>query len=797
MEIRTRILIWLFALVSSVASAEIPVVFLPCEPGVGTLQEATLEEALAQCYEPTGEPFAIITGASADTHDELRQVVSALDTAGVESVGAYLQARDRFDGIQISIENGVYLIDLTEKPRLVSYSITSSELFGRTALLELLQLRVGQEVPPELIEAKAQQILQFYFSNLQFNARVRFNSSQSSSFDYANGLSVQFVVSEGEPTPVRSIEFAGNESVSSEDLLAQSEIEIGFPAVQLGFDVHSADIEKFLDLYQELGLSRTSVGVRYEALDGNDAPIANLSQARGVGVVYEINEQDSFRISSTSITGEVDGEVELDLKEGDPLSAEEIDEEVSRLTETLNQDSDVDLGVNVIVITDTETGGVSLEFEIEELPPKRLISIEFQGLERTSQEFVTNLFGYSAGDMVSRADLRAGTQRLLGTRLFETVDVSVPEETDEEISVVVQIEERLTRRISTGIAYSTIDDLSISLDWGSTNFLGRGYGLNLSLSLAEDRQTLRAGFQDPLHFYPNLSQSLTTSLTRSLPDSRDYERYALDIRGTIRFQESQNLRHSFSASVNSETYANVSPTASLTIQDQEGEVQVDTTLAYDLDYDLSINQLIFQLSGAEDYLSVDSQLNNSLGADFITAWGSDTYLDLNVQSSANFSLPGRIPLKLSLHGAGQYVFDFGEELIDSGHRLTAPLTSLRGFESDGIAPIDADGAIFGGDTSLGFSAQLNASFFSNDFITLNGHTFFDAGTVFLNGADFTTIIDGSPITIFDSSSIRSSAGFGLNLSSRIGTFSLSYALPLSFDEADRLEEVEFSIGTPF
>ena len=53
------------------------------------------------------------------------------------------------------------------------------------------------------------------------------------------------------------------------------------------------------------------------------------------------------------------------------------------LANRLNEGSAVDLGVQTEISADEETGEIAVTFVVFELPPRTLISIDFQGVEQT------------------------------------------------------------------------------------------------------------------------------------------------------------------------------------------------------------------------------------------------------------------------------------------------------------------------------------------------------------------------------------------------------------------------------
>ena len=114
------------------------------------------------------------------------------------------------------------------------------------------------------------------------------------------------------------------------------------------------------------------------------------------------------------------------------------------------------------------------------------------------------------------------------------------------------------------------------------------------------------------------------------------------------------------------------------------------------------------------------------------------------------------------------------------------LGSVRGFEQGSVGPIDPTGAFIGGAKRL----NLNGEFLfpmpgtGND-RTIRLFAFADAGNVWADGASM------------DLSTLRASAGVGLSWLSPVGPLKLSWGKPIRSFSGDRIQELQFQIGTAF
>jgi outer membrane protein insertion porin family len=115
------------------------------------------------------------------------------------------------------------------------------------------------------------------------------------------------------------------------------------------------------------------------------------------------------------------------------------------------------------------------------------------------------------------------------------------------------------------------------------------------------------------------------------------------------------------------------------------------------------------------------------------------------------------------------------------------LGSVRGFEAGSLGPRDpVTGLAYGGPKKVNFNLELQAPFpgAGND-RTLRMYGFVDTGNVF--GPD-------EPI---DFNQFRVSAGVGISWISPVGPLRLAFAKPLRSFDGDRIQSIQFQIGTTF
>ena len=125
------------------------------------------------------------------------------------------------------------------------------------------------------------------------------------------------------------------------------------------------------------------------------------------------------------------------------------------------------------------------------------------------------------------------------------------------------------------------------------------------------------------------------------------------------------------------------------------------------------------------------------------------------------------------------------DLAKQTQRESGP-TAVRGFEQASLGPVDATGASVGGPKRINLNGELYVPFpGSGNDRTLRLFGYLDAGNVF--GEDEKVTFDA----------FRASAGIGLSWVSPIGPLKLSYGTPIRKEPGDKIQKLQFQIGTAF
>ena len=309
------------------------------------------------------------------------------------------------------------------------------------------------------------------------------------------------------------------------------------------------------------------------------------------------------------------------------------------------------------------------------------------------------------------------------------------------------------------------------------NLLGRGQNITANFTVSGRRQEIELSFTEPYF------------LDRELAAGFDVFRRKTDFQSESSFDETstggvlrvgypltEHLRHAVRYTLRDDEIENVSNTASVFIQEEEGS-RITSSIGQTFSYDLRDTRFL----PSEGYvLRLDQEL---------AGLGGDNKFLMN-EARADFYYAFVPDLVLNIGGGLGYIFGFADEDVHLSNRFFIGGSSLRGFSAGGIGPRDsATDDSLGGNLYYVGTAELRFPLGLPEELRMFGRTFVDAGTL--------TEIDANGPTLVDSGDLRVGAGIGLSWLSPLGPLSIDFSQALVKESEDETESFRISFGTRF
>ncbi len=516
-----------------------------------------------------------------------------------------------------------------------------------------------------------------------------------------------------------------------------------------------------------------------------------------VSAVAELSpEQDAFYITFTVDEGEryKVGKVEIktSLKDLDPktlrglVQSEEgawydqgdTDRTVTALTDALGSLGYAFVDVQPRLDRDPKKKTVNLTYDINEGPKVYVERIDIKGNVRTLDKVIRREFRLAEGDAFNTAKLRRTRTRLNNLGFFSSVDIkNLPGSAPDKTILEVDVAEQSTGELSLGLGYSTSDGPLGLAGIRERNLLGKGQDLSLQGQLSGVKSQVQLSFTEPYFMDHPIAVGFDLFDTRATATNTEFTEN--DIGATIRagYDISEFLHHTVRYTISLQDIEDVSPTASLAIQQQAGS-NLNSVLGNEFLYDRRDNRF----DPTEGYyVRLRSDISGPPG-DFAyvgTRLGAGYYYSINKSKTVIAGLTGEVG---HIQDVGQPVF------ISNSYQLGG--NTFRGFESSGIGPRDqVSGDSLGGKDYFVGTFQVSFPMGLPEEYQVRGHAFTDFGTL--------TNTDADVGTIQDSASLRLSAGVGVLWKSPFGPIAIDVAIPILKEDFDLTQLINFSVGTTF
>jgi outer membrane protein insertion porin family len=358
------------------------------------------------------------------------------------------------------------------------------------------------------------------------------------------------------------------------------------------------------------------------------------------------------------------------------------------------------------------------------------------------------------------------------------VDTQEVPNAPDQVDLTLTVAEKPTGNLQLGAGYSSGDKLSIMAGIRQENFMGSGNYLGLEVNTSKSSRQLVVSTTDPYFTADGVSRTIDVFNRTTKPMSGQTGDYSLVTNGA-------SLRFGVPFTENDTVYLG-GGVESLHIR--EGAIALPTTWRLQVNnYGAKSTSVPLTVGWSRD--TRDSALVPTRGR-FQRAngdWGIaadirylratyqiQQYIPLNKQFT--IGLNGEAGWGAGLNGQAYPVF---KNFYSGG------LGSVRGFEQGSLGPYESGTAI-GGPKKITLNAELIAPFpgAGND-RTLRMFAFVDAGNVFSESANYSL------------ADLRASTGVGISWISPVGPLRLGFAKPLRKEAGDRIQTLQFQIGTAF
>ena len=407
--------------------------------------------------------------------------------------------------------------------------------------------------------------------------------------------------------------------------------------------------------------------------------------------------------------------------------------------------------------------------------------INVAGNNRTRDEVVRREFRQLESAWYDGDKIKLSRDRVDRLGFFTEVNIETQEvpATTDQVDLTVNVIEKPTGSVSLGAGFSSTEKVALSFGIRQENAFGSGNYLATEVNTSRYNRTIVISTTDPYFTPEGISRTIDIFHRTTRPYLGDLNAYSLvnsgaGMRFGVPFSEIDTVYFGANLEQTSIRPGNNLPNAYVEYMQQFGYTS---------------NSLPFTIGWARD--GRDSALVPTRGIlqrfnSDLSASGDARYVRTNYQIQQYTPLTKKYTLALNADlGWGQGLSNRPYPLFKN--YFVGGLGSVRGFQQSTLGPSDSTNSLYlGGPKKIVLNAELMAPFpgAGND-RTLRLFAFTDVGRAFG---------ENEKINLNE---LRSSIGVGLSWISPMGPLRFSYALPMKRQVADKIQRLQFQIGTSF
>jgi outer membrane protein insertion porin family len=704
------------------------------------------------------------------------------DEKAAQAVKA-LFATGFFKDVRLEIEGGVLVVIVDERAAIAGIEFTGMKAFEKDAMLKALKelgLAESRIFDRSLLERAEQEIKRQYLTRGFYAANVQTTVTPLE----RNRTSINFTVEEGDVAKIHQINIVGTKAFQEKDLLELFQLRTpGWFTWYTKNDQYSkqklsADLETLRSYYLDAG---------YLEFNIESTQVSISPDKKGIYITVGVSEGEQFTISSVKLAGnlllpedELRGLVKV--KPGEIFSRAKLTESTKAISQRLGNDGYAFANVNAMPELDKEKRQAAFTIFVD--PGRRVYvrRINVTGNNKTRDEVIRRELRQMESAWYDEEKINKSRNRVDRLGYFDDVTVETPPVpgTTDQVDLNLNVKERSTGSLMLGAGFSSSEKLTLSGSISQQNLFGSGKSLTLQLSTSGTNKVTSVSYTDPYYTVDGIGRGFdvyskkTNTQNLSAVAAYDSESLGGGVRYIIPIADERSVNLGFAVDATKLTLTSASPQHYVDWVNKNGD---------------KVNSLIVSAGWVSD--SLDSRIYPTTGAIHrlngeIIPVGNIRYYKATAQEQRFFPLSKTYTLLLNgeigfAHGFGGKDLPFWKGFYAGG------IGSVRGYDSSSLGPRDAvtDNALGGTKRMVGNAELLFPMPGSGLDKSMRLGAFLDMGQVWG---------EGDSVSLGD---LRYSTGVSVTWSSFMGPLKFSYAQPLRRQPEDKIQRLQFQMGTTF
>ncbi len=686
-----------------------------------------------------------------------------------------------FKDVRIDVAEGVLVLIVEERPTVAAVEFSGAKEFDKDILKKAMTdvgLAEGRPFDKALADRAEQELLRQYINRSLYGAQVTTTITPAD----RNRVNLTFTIVEGETSKIKEMHIVGNKVFSESTLKGLFDLDTGGWLSWYTKSDHyartklNADLETLRSYYLNRGYLEFKI---------DSTPVAISANKQDISVTINVTEGERFVVAGVKLEGnylnrENEFKSQIKIKPGEAYNAEEVAQTIKKFTEYFGNFGYAFARVEARPEIDRSNNSVTLVLQADPSRRAYVRRVNIAGNNTTRDEVIRREFRQMESSWYDGEKIKASRDRVDRLGYFKEVNIEtqdVPGSND-QVDILLTVVEKPTGSISLGASYSSADKLGLQFGVKQDNAFGSGNYLGLEVNTSKYNKVLAVNTTDPYFTADGISRTLSTYYRASTPYSNLGGNYQLRTLGAgtsfgVPFSERDVVFFGAAAEQTDIVPGTNMPVAYLAYGNEFGynSTAVPLTIGWGRD---ERDSATTPSSGSMQRLSFD-----------MSVIGDARYLRASYVNQMFYPITRKITFATNLEldagaGLGGRVYPVFKNYYSGG------LGTVRGFEQGTLGPRDVSGSVVGGPKKINLNAEVSSPFpgAGND-KTLRGYAFVDAGNVFA---------EHEPLRL---NQLRSSYGVGISWISPMGPLRLSYARPITVYPGDRIQALQFNIGTSF
>ncbi len=686
-----------------------------------------------------------------------------------------------FKDVRIDVQGNVVVVIVEERPTISDVSFTGTKEFDKEVLIKALRevgLAEGRAFDKALADRAEQELKRQYLSRSLYGAEVITTVTPIE----RNRVNLNFNVIEGDVAKIKNIDIVGTQAFSESTIKGLFDLDTGgWLSWYTKSDRYSrtklnADLESLRSYYLTRGYLEFKI-------DSTQVTISPDKQS--IGITVNITEGARFAVSGVKLEGNYLGKEEefktfVKIVPGQAYNSERVAETTKAFTDYFGNFGYAFAQVQARPDIDRVNNTVTINLVADPSRRAYVRKINIGGNNRTRDEVIRREFRQFESSWYDGEKIKLSRDRVDRLGFFKSVDVDTSDVsgTNDQVDVNIKVDEKPTGNLVLGAGFSSSDKLSLQFKVQQENVFGSGNYLGIDFNTSKQNRTLALTAIDPYFTQDGVSRSVEVYFRTQKPVELDSSDYQLNTRGaSLRFGvpfSEQTIVFFGGGFEQTEIVPGTNlPASYLAFSNKAGlkSTLVPLTLGWSSD---TRDSSLAPNSGRLQRLNGDWGIAGD--AKFLRAsYQYQQYITLNKQFTLAFN--GEFGWGKGMGGTPFPVFK---------NFFAGGLGSVRGFEQGTLGPRDVTGAYLGGPKKLLGAVELQAPLpgAGND-RTLRVFGFMDVGNVFAENQNYSL------------KDMRASVGVGLSWVSPVGPLRLAIANPIRKQAGDKIQKLQFQIGTTF